>query len=71
MLPVITTLILREPWHVIFNLSICGGLILAGQQVPTITTLSLPSSLGRGEKIKLKACGLKQGHGGITHQLLS
>lgn len=59
MLPVITTLILIEPWHVICNLSICGGLILAGQQVPTITALSLPSSQSRREKIKLKACGLK------------
>lgn len=59
MLPVITTLILLEPWHVICNLSIRDGLILAGQQVPTITTLSLPSSWSRGEKIKLKACGLK------------
>lgn len=68
MLPEITTLILRQPWHVIFSLSICGGLILAGQQVPT---LSLPSPLGRGEKIKLKACGLKEGQGEITHQLLS
>lgn len=25
MLPIINALILREPWHVIFSLSICGG----------------------------------------------
>lgn len=59
MLPVINALILKEPLHGFFNLSICGGLSLAGQQVPIITTLSLLSSLGRGDKIKLKAFGSK------------
>ena len=35
----------------------CGGLTLAGGQVPTKAALSLPSSTGQGEKIKRKARG--------------
>lgn len=42
-----------------------------GHQVPTKATLSLPSTAGQGQKIELKAHGLREGEGEITHPLPS
>ena len=58
----------RFPREVVIAPSLCGGLTLAGCQVPTKATLSLPSSAGQGRENIMKGSWVDRE---VTHQLPS